>query len=82
MSCIVYIVSCNFTTHSTCLLTLMAYKYSELQVSFVIKKLHCKANYKTPFFLIMISNCKKKLQMDLFVYNVIIVILIHIFKRI
>jgi len=31
----------------------MAYKYNELQMSFVIQKLSCKANFKTPFFLIV-----------------------------
>jgi len=31
MSCIVYTVSYNLTTHVTYLLTFMAYKYSELQ---------------------------------------------------
>jgi hypothetical protein len=36
--------------HATCLLTLMAYKYNELQVSFAIQKLSYKASYKTPFF--------------------------------
>jgi hypothetical protein len=35
MNCIVYIMSCNSAIHATCLLTFMAYKYNELQVSFV-----------------------------------------------
>ncbi len=38
MSCTIYMVSCNFATHVTCLLALMVYKHSELQVSFVIQK--------------------------------------------
>jgi hypothetical protein len=50
LSCIVYMVSCNFATHATCLLKLMAYKYSELQASFATQKLSCKANCKTTFF--------------------------------
>jgi hypothetical protein len=37
-------------THATCPLTFTSYKYSELQVSFTIQKLSCKASYKTPFF--------------------------------
>ncbi len=47
-------MSYNFVTHATYPLTLMAYKYNELQVSFIIKKLNCKASYKTPIFFIML----------------------------
>jgi hypothetical protein len=50
LSCIVYMVSSNFATHTTCLLEFMTYKYSELQMSFATQKLKCKANCKTPFF--------------------------------
>jgi hypothetical protein len=53
MSCTVYMVNCNFVTHATCPLKLTMYKYSELQVSVATQKLSCKANYKTPLFLIM-----------------------------
>jgi len=53
MSCTVYMVNCNFVTRATCLLKLTMYKYSELQVSVATQKLSCKANYKTPLFLIM-----------------------------
>jgi hypothetical protein len=45
-------VSCNFPTHAICLLALMTYEYSELQVSFATQKLSCKASCKTPFFLV------------------------------
>jgi hypothetical protein len=31
MSCIIYTMSCNSTTHATCLLELIVYKYIELQ---------------------------------------------------
>jgi len=41
MSCTVYIMNCNFTIHAICLLTLMAYKYIEFQISSVIQKLSC-----------------------------------------
>ncbi len=50
MNCTTYMVNCNFVIHATCPLPLMTYKYSELQVSFVIQKLSCKASCKTPFF--------------------------------
>jgi len=50
MSCTIYMVSYNFVIHAICLLTLTMYKYNELQVSFVIQKLSCKASCKTPFF--------------------------------
>jgi hypothetical protein len=50
MNWTIYMVNCNFATHATCLLELMTYKYSELQVSVVTKNLSCKASYKTPFF--------------------------------
>jgi hypothetical protein len=53
MSCTVYIVSCNFKIHATCLLTYMAYKYSEFQMSSLIQKLNCKASCETILFLIM-----------------------------
>jgi hypothetical protein len=38
-------------TQATCLLTFIAYKYSDLQVSSTTQKLNCKANCKTPNFL-------------------------------
>jgi hypothetical protein len=47
---IVYILSYNFATHLTCLLTLTVYKYNELQVFGATQKLGCKANCKTPLF--------------------------------
>jgi len=51
MNCTIYIMSCNFTTHATCMLTLMTYKYNELQMSCQTQKLNCKANCKNnPFF--------------------------------
>jgi hypothetical protein len=50
MSYTIYTVSCNFTTHATYLLALIAYKYNELQMFFATQKLSCKANCKTPFF--------------------------------
>jgi len=53
MSCIIYMVICNPTTHATCSLAFTTYKYNELQVSFAIQKLSCKANCKTPFFFIV-----------------------------
>jgi hypothetical protein len=40
---------CNFVIHATYLLTFMAYKYNELQVSFITQKLNCKASCKIPF---------------------------------
>jgi predicted Zn-dependent protease len=46
MSCIVYMVTWNCTTHATYLLTLTTYKYSELQVSSITQKSSCKANCK------------------------------------
>jgi hypothetical protein len=54
MNCSIYTVSCNFVIHAICLLKLMMYKYSELQVSGVIQKLSCKASCKTPFFFIVL----------------------------
>jgi hypothetical protein len=54
MNCTVYTVSCNFVTHASCLLKLMVYKYSELQVSDATQKLSCKASFKTPFFFIVL----------------------------
>jgi hypothetical protein len=47
-------MSCNFATHAICPLAFTAYKYSELQMFFATQKLSCKANCKTPFFLIML----------------------------
>jgi len=38
MSCTIYIMSCNPTTHATCSLTLMVYEYSELQMSSITQK--------------------------------------------
>ncbi len=46
-------MSCNFAIHATCLLALMTYKYNELQMSFATQKMSCKANCKTPIFLIV-----------------------------
>ncbi len=43
-------MSCNSTTDAIYLLTLAAYKYSELQVPSITQKLSCKASCKTPFF--------------------------------
>jgi hypothetical protein len=51
MNYTIYIVSCNFTTHVTCMLTLMTYKYSELQMSCEIQKMNCKASCKIIPFL-------------------------------
>ncbi len=48
-------MSCNFATHAICLLEFTTYKYSELQVFIATHKLSCKANYKTPFFLIVLE---------------------------
>jgi hypothetical protein len=47
-------MSCNSTTPATYLLALTTYKYNELQVFSAIQKLSCKANYKTPLFLIVL----------------------------
>jgi hypothetical protein len=38
-NCTIYMVSYNFATHATYLLTFMVYKYSELQVSFATQNL-------------------------------------------
>jgi hypothetical protein len=57
MNCTVYMVSCNFATNATCLLTFTVYKYNELKVSFATQKLSCKTNCKTPFFLIVFWIC-------------------------
>jgi len=49
MGCTIYIVSCNSTTIATCTtcpLTLMVYKYNEMQMSYATQKLSCKANCK------------------------------------
>ncbi len=46
-------MNCNYTTCAIYLLTLVAYKYSELQVSNAIQKLKRRASYKTPLFFIM-----------------------------
>jgi amino acid permease len=43
----------TLVTFVICLITLIAYKYDELQVFNVSEKMSCKANCKTPFFLIM-----------------------------
>jgi hypothetical protein len=50
-------VSYNSTIHATCLLTFTTHKYGELQVSSATQKLNCKANYETPFFLIVNFDC-------------------------
>jgi hypothetical protein len=52
LSCIVYMVNCNSTTHAICLLALSTYKYSELQMSSATQKLSCKANCKKSLFFI------------------------------
>jgi hypothetical protein len=57
-------VSCNSIIHATCALTLAAYKYNELQVSYAIQKLNYKANCRTPFFLIMNIYLKKMIIME------------------
>ncbi len=44
MNCTVYIVNCNFTIHATFLLTFMAYKYNEFQMSSAIQKLGFKGS--------------------------------------
>jgi hypothetical protein len=54
MSCIVYMVSCNFATHVTCPLVFTTYKYNDLQISFATQKLNCKDSCKTFFFPIVI----------------------------
>ncbi len=46
-------MSCNSTIHAICPLTLIMYKYNELQLSFTTTKLSCKASCKTPFFFIV-----------------------------
>ncbi len=53
MSCNVYMVNYNFVTHAIYSSALMMFKYNELQMSIATEKLSCKANCKTPFFLIM-----------------------------
>jgi hypothetical protein len=50
MSYTVYTLNYNSTTHVSCSLAFTMYKYSELKVSSAIKKLSCKASYKTPLF--------------------------------
>jgi hypothetical protein len=50
MSYTIHTMNYNYVFHAICLLALMTFKYCELQMSFVIKKLNCKANCKTPFF--------------------------------
>jgi hypothetical protein len=42
MSCIIYMVNYNFAIHTTYLLTLMASKYNDLEVSSTTQKLNCK----------------------------------------
>ncbi len=53
-------MSCNSATHATCSLALSMYKYSELQMSFAIQKLGCKARCKAPFCLIVKSQNLKR----------------------
>jgi hypothetical protein len=53
MSCIIYTVNCNSTTHVICPLTLTTYKYDELQVVIATQKLSYKASCKRPLILIM-----------------------------
>ncbi len=53
MSCTVCMMNCNSTIHAICSLALVTYKYSELQMSFVIQMLNNKANCKTHFFFIV-----------------------------
>jgi hypothetical protein len=43
----------NSTTHATCLLEVMVYKYNELQMFSATKKLNYKVSCKTPIFLTM-----------------------------
>jgi hypothetical protein len=58
MSFSVYMVSCNFATYVICPLALTTYKYNELEVSFAIQKLSCKANNKTTIFIIVSVETK------------------------
>ncbi len=53
MCCTIYMMNCNSIVHVTCPLTLVAYKYNELQMSSTTQKLSCKASCKTPLFLII-----------------------------
>ncbi len=62
MSYTIYIVSCKFVTHATCLLALTLYKYNELQRSGATQKLNCKASCKTPFFFIVVALTDKMQQ--------------------
>ncbi len=55
-NCTIYTMSYNPTTHATCWLVFMAYKYSELQMSSTTQKLNCKASCKTPIFIIEIYS--------------------------
>jgi hypothetical protein len=50
MSCIVYMVNCNFVIYVSCPLAFTMYKYSELQMSLITQKLSYKANCKTHLF--------------------------------
>jgi hypothetical protein len=56
MSCIVYMVSCNFAIHATCSLAFTVYKYNELIMFTTIQKLSCKASYKTPFLYTVVFD--------------------------
>jgi len=70
----IYIVSCNFATHATCPLELMAYKYNELQVSFIIKELNYKASCKTPFFSHSVCKPKTYMAMQLKTWMIIFIL--------
>jgi hypothetical protein len=54
LSCTIYMASCNFATHATCLLKLMAYKYSDLQVSFATQNWVTRPIAEQPSFFIAI----------------------------
>ncbi len=66
MSCTIYTTSCNFAIHATCSLTLMTYKFNELQMFFTIQKLSCKASCKTPFIFIVIWEDDIRSLLDFF----------------
>jgi hypothetical protein len=59
---IVYMMSYNFIIHATCPLALIAYKYNELQVFGATQKLNCKANCKTPLFIIVSEGFHWKIR--------------------
>jgi hypothetical protein len=50
MNCTIYIVSCNFAIHATCPLTLIVYKYNELQMVIATQKIELQSQSQKPFF--------------------------------